>query len=293
MAQGSQYLGQQIQLKQYLSRKLLFRKAEHKASSVEAASTTGTSTKYDGIIAHIIASDRPSVSKSGLSEATRLRNFLLFTLVQDYKCRTAYPMITLSTEDMEHFTALASIMKLLARADATSSASAEEYRGTDVYLTQCVYEPCAVLGLQLHSVAVAITRWLRFTDLHGRTTHEDQTRGLFRDNPEQLTRKLFADRTVVIPAVVTSTQLLQDLLRGVKAVSSLYFDGVQRMEISSLPSERGYMTNVQYVLSAYGRQKREYNELVKSSCSQELSPQHWVSRFKLFIKERVHASSKT
>lgn len=241
------------------------------------------------VMASIIARESSMFRDVEVVEAARLRNFLLFTLVRDYKCHGSQA-VTLSAADMEHFTTLASIFKLRVGADRKGKVPQDEALGTDVYMRQCLHEPCAVLGLELESVWLAICRWARFTNLHGMVANDDQMTMLFREDPDRLARKLYADRTTLIPTLATSTALLHDLLEGVDNVSNLFFVSVVKMDLSSVPTRCGYMTDVQYLLTSHGRRIKEYNDSVKESSYTSLSPQHWLARFKFFTEKRARTS---
>lgn len=259
------------------------------ASDYQAGEINVPLIAYHSIISNILARARPSVSVTGTAEAIRVRNFLLFTLIEDYGCNDS-STTKLSAEDVEHFATLASILRLIERADAIAKPCEEEVGETHQYLQQCIFEPCALLGLPTECVWMAIMRWIKYPRNNGPERQDCRMRIIFKDDPEKLARKFFTDRTIVIPMVVTSSELLEELLGMLQTWTNLFFYNIQKIEVPNLPLDGNYTTRVNYVLSGLGHEAHMFDWKTRSSSCRLISPRHWVARFKQYTTKRRRTS---
>jgi hypothetical protein len=153
------------------------------------------------------------------NETKRLRNFMLYCLAIDYR----WPCpLSLSASDRVHFMAMWDILLPTPRIHLRMHLGADERRALAPYFWKYLYEPCAELGIPVESAVATVYRHSKYLNAAGR--YKGCVHGLLHSRGfKVLASKLFMDRSVLVPRLVTSHQMRGELLDNITQTARLYF----------------------------------------------------------------------
>lgn len=216
--------------------------------------------KYDNILEVITAVLDGELKSDGAPtdyEVKRVRNFLAYCLAIDYNVDIG---AKLSAADRTHFLRLSTQMCDLELAQRVAPTTAEERHILGPYFWTYIHSPAKALGLPSDLVVLYIHSFKRFTS--GSAQYKGSIRGILHDGGlGKLAFKLYVDREVVIPAVVTATEEgkhRKALLTHLNDFQAIYFASISGFKASTLMRDGRWCHAhfEDYVLNSTGEQYR-------------------------------------
>lgn len=240
----------------------------------------GTTTLVDRI-SSVVISERGTDNASDV-ETDRLRNFMTYTLAVDYNRNTK---ASLSATDREHYMSMYGLLGDLSRAHDQTDLTANERTTAAPYFWRYLHEPSTTLGIPVECAVAAIIRFCKYQNFCA--IYKGAVHGILHTHgPRMLAQKLYLDRNVIIPSIISCPQLRRDMQNGLNGIARLYFVSIPGVEGSTMPSDCiGGWNEVQtmsYELNGRGLSYEEGRKaaVAAANCS-GLSPRHWAGKIKL------------
>ncbi|KAK6421274.1 hypothetical protein LTR95_016829 [Oleoguttula sp. CCFEE 5521] len=189
-----------------------------------------------------------SANADAAAEDERLRNFILFCICIDYRCRHD---LALSAADKHHFIEMSQALDILPSSNTKMSYLDREEMAP--YFWMFLHEPCATLNVSVECAAYAISRFAKHQNILG--LYKGSNHGILHSRGlEALAQKLWVDRNVVLPRISTFARLCFERIDG---VTEMLVEARSYAHLSSIdytPSERG---------KAYDRDRRTTLSIVE------------------------------
>jgi len=147
------------------------------------------------------------------------------------------------------------------------------------YFWKYLFEPCKALSLPLDYVYASIVALSRYTD--GSGAYKGSVFGLLQqDGMEHLAGKLYRDRHVLIPLIITDYTARNRMLHRVHAVEDLYFHSIDGVEGSTLPrmTARNFKTvyNIKFEANQRGIACAKTRKAAIARACKDLSTKYWT-----------------
>lgn len=236
---------------------------------------------------HTVVSKERTTSDTSRPEVERLRNFILYVLSIDYHRNTR---VSLSCTDREHYAAMNNYLNDLEEAHDRTHLTSTERAALAPYFWQYLHEPCKALAIPVECATVAILRFFHYQDKGAR--YKGSVYGILHTaGPEVLAQKLWLDRNIVMPRIISCGHERMDMIRGLNGVARMYFQSIDGTEGSAMTgSHTGGWNETQtmsYTLNERGRSYEKCRNDVVATTAEciSLSPKHWATRIKACITD--------
>ncbi|KAK6429764.1 hypothetical protein LTR95_014088 [Oleoguttula sp. CCFEE 5521] len=158
-----------------------------------------------------------SASVDAAAEVERLRNFLLFCICIDYRCR---PDLALSAADKQHFIEMSEHLDTLA---ASNTKMSYLYRAEIArYFWLFLHEPCIALKVSVECAAVTVSRFSKYHNIFGR--YKGSSHGVLHNNGlEALAQKLWTDYNIILPRLGVAAEWVVHMRRQIANFARQFF----------------------------------------------------------------------
>ncbi|KAK3615428.1 hypothetical protein LTR56_026596 [Elasticomyces elasticus] len=218
----------------------------------------------------------------------QLSNFLLFVLSVDYQCNTS---TSLRWIDREHFATINNTLLCLRTVHNHQPFSAEERAEYCAGMGTFLEEPCKALAIPIEHVAKTILDYFKYQNHAG--AYQGSVHELYRScGADALAQKIMRDSQVLIPRLVSSTDMADEMCDALYRVSNKYFKHIAGTESSTIGSSSGkgkgctVVQSGKYTLSERGEAYEAARARTEAKRRQQrgLSSKHWASRLTACLK---------
>ncbi|KAK5733286.1 hypothetical protein LTR17_009775 [Elasticomyces elasticus] len=215
----------------------------------------------------------------------QLKNFLLFVLSVDYQCNTS---TLLSYIDREHFGIINNTLLRLRTVNNHQPIPAEERAEFCAGMGTFLEEPCKVLAIPMEHVVKTILDYFKYQNHTG--AYQGSVHELYRScGADALAQKILRDSQVLIPRLVSSTDMADEMCDALYQVSDKYFKHIAGAEGSIIGSGSGkgegctVVQSIKYTLSERGEAYEAARARTEAKKRQQrgLSSKHWAKRIEI------------
>lgn len=219
-------------------------------------------------------------SMTASHEVDRVRRLLSFSMSIDYQCNN---QALLSAPDRDHFTTMANILSTLKQASQNTPILASERQQLAAYFWKYLHEPCKALDICPESVALCITRMLKYSNCY-KGSYQGCCFNILQDHGlDALAIKLYLDQRILIPRIFEDLHTRHRMHSAPSEFRELYFSRIYGIEASTeagFVSARdwAFLQTVTYDAIERGKQFERLRNFCTVAASAQFSAKHWVDK---------------